>query len=67
MLRCSIKESYADPPPRLKKHQKQRLHKDGLPVAGTGDGRMRMTRMSNVLEAPGGQRRINRLSVAKVD
>ncbi|KAF2153952.1 adenine nucleotide alpha hydrolases-like protein [Myriangium duriaei CBS 260.36] len=53
---------------RLKKHSKQKLHKDGLPVAGTGDGRMRIGRMSNVLEAPGGSgRKINRLSVAKVD
>lgn len=53
---------------RLKKHTKQKLHKDGLPVAGTGDGRMLRSRMSNVLEAPGGAaRRVNRLSVAKVD
>jgi len=53
---------------RLRKHAKQKLHKDGLPVAGTGDGRMRIGRMSNVLEAPGSSgRRVNRLSVAKVD
>ena len=53
---------------RLKKHTKQRLHKDGLPMAGTGDGRMHISRMSNVLEAPPtGGRRVNRLSVAKVD
>ncbi|KAF4555031.1 putative universal stress protein [Elsinoe fawcettii] len=53
---------------RLRKHTKQKLHKDGLPVAGATDGRMRLGRMSNVLEAPGGPgRRINRLSVAKVD
>ncbi|PNS16425.1 hypothetical protein CAC42_159 [Sphaceloma murrayae] len=53
---------------RLRKHTKQKLHKDGLPVAGATDGRMRPGRMSNVLEAPGGPgRRINRLAVAKVD
>ncbi|TKX18231.1 putative universal stress protein [Elsinoe australis] len=53
---------------RLRKHTKQKLHKDGLPVAGATDGRMRLGRMSNVLEAPGGPgRRINRLAVAKVD
>ncbi|KAL1297325.1 hypothetical protein AAFC00_004873 [Neodothiora populina] len=53
---------------RLRKHSKQRLHKDGLPIAGTGDGRMRYGRMSNVLEAPGGPgKRGNRLIGAKVD
>lgn len=53
---------------RLRKHSKQRLHKDGLPMAGTGDGRMRSIRMSNVLEAPGGAgKRGNRLVGAKVD
>lgn len=53
---------------RLRKHSKQRLHKDGLPIAGTGDGRMRYGRMSNVLEAPGGPgKRGNRLVGAKVD
>ena len=53
---------------RLKQHTKQKLHKDGLPVAATGDGRMRIGRMSNVLEAPGGPRRAgNRLAGAKID
>ena len=51
----------------LRKHTKQRLHKDGLPIAGTGDGRMRYGRMSNVLEAPAGSKRGNRLVGAKVD
>ena len=51
---------------RLRKHSKQKLHKDGLPMAGTGDGRMRYGRMSNVLEMPGGSVR-NRLAGAKID
>jgi len=53
---------------RLRKHSKQRLHKDGLPVSGQGDGIMRYGRMSNVLEAPGGKgKRVNRLAGAKID
>ncbi|KAG9518648.1 adenine nucleotide alpha hydrolases-like protein, partial [Aureobasidium melanogenum] len=52
---------------RLRKHSKQRLHKDGLPVAQAGDGRMRYIRMSNVLEAPGTKPRARGLAGAKID
>lgn len=53
---------------RLKKTHNKKTHKDGLRVAGTGDGRMAYERMSNVLEAPGGRKgNINRLAGAKVD
>ncbi|GAB7350466.1 hypothetical protein MBLNU459_g1065t1 [Dothideomycetes sp. NU459] len=53
---------------RLRKHSKQRTHKDGLPMAQAGDGRMRYGRMSNILEAPiGSAKRGNRLEGAKID
>ncbi|KAJ9618762.1 hypothetical protein H2203_008967 [Taxawa tesnikishii (nom. ined.)] len=53
---------------RLRKHSKTRRNKDGLPIAASGDGRMRIGRMSNVLEAPSaGGKKGNRLAGAKVD
>ncbi|KAI5205842.1 adenine nucleotide alpha hydrolases-like protein [Aureobasidium subglaciale] len=60
-------EPQTDSLARLRKHSKQRLHKDGLPVAQAGDGRMRYIRMSNVLEAPGTKPRARGLAGAKID
>ncbi|THY16266.1 adenine nucleotide alpha hydrolases-like protein [Aureobasidium pullulans] len=61
------KDNQTDSLARLRKHSKQRLHKDGLPVAQAGDGRMRYIRMSNVLEAPGTKPRARGLAGAKID